>query len=642
MISIIIPAYNSSATIVEALESVLAQSLWSVKSEELRVKSDWLDVKSEELDVKSNTNIERSSHSSLFTPHSSPFTSHSSLFEVIIVDDCSQDNTVEVVQQWIKEKTLDPREAPVVTGVSPVESPGREDAAGDQPTPRLRRAGGGYYRRERGAPVVTGVSPVESPGREDAAGDGGYYRRERGAPVVTGVSPVEPPGREDAADTSLRQGYVGQAAATTEERYLRADVHGQWSVVLLPRNAGPAAARNRGIAEAHGEWIAFLDADDLWLPNHVEVLLATAQQTGAVMVCGESLRFQTENRGEDASREAAKNAKQERNINIDRQDTQDKGLGNSIPESSCKSCTSMLPSPSSRLRVRPSFSDVTGHLSVVTLEELARHNPIATSAVMVQKRVLDEVGGFDPQFRGPEDYDLWIRVAALSAATRLSVNGYSLLGEVTATPLLVNGYQLSVKRKTNNKEPITDNSSKGSPNNQQPITDNCPTGAPNNEQQITNNTSGGIVHVATPVSLYRQAAGSLSMDERKFLPQVLRVIEKAYASGRHSVAAADKRWSWFKSKNHDLPFFGTTADKSGAVTQPFGALAGLPEWKNAAIATQYQQASWMAFCRGERGAALRHWLTALRHNVVGPRRIHKPWLRLAFRYLIGRTPVATE
>jgi succinoglycan biosynthesis protein ExoO len=77
-----------------------------------------------------------------------------------------------------------------------------------------------------------------------------------------------------------------------------AEVDRRVRLICQDVNQGPAAARNRGIDNARGEWIAVLDADDAWRPERLERLLAVADRTDADYIADNLILFDDHHRCE--------------------------------------------------------------------------------------------------------------------------------------------------------------------------------------------------------------------------------------------------------------------------------------------------------------------------------------------------------
>lgn len=60
--------------------------------------------------------------------------------------------------------------------------------------------------------------------------------------------------------------------------------------IISQPNGGPSVARNKGLEMAQGEWLMFVDSDDLLLPGAIESLLHLAQATQSDIACGEFVR----------------------------------------------------------------------------------------------------------------------------------------------------------------------------------------------------------------------------------------------------------------------------------------------------------------------------------------------------------------
>jgi glycosyltransferase involved in cell wall biosynthesis len=126
-------------------------------------------------------------------------------------------------------------------------------------------------------------------------------------------------------------------------------------IVVRIKQAGIGPALNSGIKTARGQWIAFLDDDDLWLPNKLEVQLNTAEATASDLVfCDFSI----------------------------------------FDETKC------VPNPP--LRPPPSLSA----REAMTLRDYGR----GCSQALVKRDAILAVGGFDESIVAP-DWDLWVRLS---------------------------------------------------------------------------------------------------------------------------------------------------------------------------------------------------------------------------------------
>lgn len=144
---------------------------------------------------------------------------------------------------------------------------------------------------------------------------------------------------------------VIERLSTTDERI---------ESIFLKENQGPSIARNTGVAHSTQDYVAFLDADDLWLRDKIEKQVQFIQDHPDVgLVCAD---YFTEVTNGEKRRIRARHFDCRRNDNLERL--------------------------------------------------FVKGGPILMSTVVLKASCFRDIGGFNPSFPKGQDTDLWLRIAA--------------------------------------------------------------------------------------------------------------------------------------------------------------------------------------------------------------------------------------
>jgi glycosyltransferase involved in cell wall biosynthesis len=148
--------------------------------------------------------------------------------------------------------------------------------------------------------------------------------------------------------------------------------------VVEQANQGVAAARNAGIARARGHWVAFIDADDIWLPGKLAAQRRLLASNPEARMCYTAWQ--------------------------------------PWPSEAVEPDPALLAS----LQAQAARAELWAGASGWIYGELLRDCVVWTSTVMAERALLEEAGGFDAGLRVGEDYDLWLRLSRVTPIPRVA------------------------------------------------------------------------------------------------------------------------------------------------------------------------------------------------------------------------------